>query len=137
MQIESQVISLELAKRLKELGVKQNAYQAWVEHKPDHSFHLWNEEMRAMRGQDLGIDRRKKEPEEYSAYSVAELGEMLPARIEAELDSFRSLFGLEIHKNTDWTVKYVSYKQTGIGYILGGYGDHNKGRAGGIFRHKN
>lgn len=77
MRLEDQVISLDLAKRLKKLGVKQDAYQAWVENRPDHSFHLWNEEMRAMRGSDLGVDRRRKVPEEYSAFSVAELGEML------------------------------------------------------------
>jgi hypothetical protein len=68
MKLEDQVCSLELAKRLKELGVKQESYFYWE------------------------CDRNKKYPpnvaigkydesrvyQYFSAFTVAELGEMLP-----------------------------------------------------------
>lgn len=62
MQLENQVCSLELAKELKKLGVKQE------------SQFYWN------RGQSYLIceDSRLRVPEDVSAFTVAELGEVLP-----------------------------------------------------------
>jgi hypothetical protein len=77
MKLEDQVISLELAKKLKELGVKQESLFRWQE---------WR---------DLGYQGKGHpfvwclEPgsgnvrEELSAYTVAELGEMLPQGCES------------------------------------------------------
>jgi len=61
MKLEQQVCRLGLAKRLKELGVKQDAFLVWDE----------DEER---------ICRRElyEHHNYYSAFSVAELGEMLP-----------------------------------------------------------
>lgn len=59
MEIEKQVCSLELAKKLKELGVKQESLFFW---KPDGGWHL---------SQKLG-------QHVISAFTVAELGEILP-----------------------------------------------------------
>lgn len=62
MEIEKQVCSLEQAKRLKELGVKQESLFYWYENydKPCDAY----------------VVSRTKEA---SAYTVAELGEMLPS----------------------------------------------------------
>jgi hypothetical protein len=70
MNLESQVVSLDLAKRLKELGVKQDSTFDWVlGDKPD--FYLWL--MPPFNRENL-----KGWKEQYSAFTVAELGEMLP-----------------------------------------------------------
>ena len=71
MPLENQVCSLELAKRLKELVVKQDSYFWWV-----------NPEMTENNvTQLLGYDERfiNHHPDLYlSAFSVAELGLLLP-----------------------------------------------------------
>lgn len=72
MKLEEQVISLELAKKLKELGVKQESHFYWVEmyEEPAQLFDL-----------SWALDPRRLANEQYrnvSAFTVAELGEMLP-----------------------------------------------------------
>lgn len=77
MKLENQVCSLELAKRLKELGVRQESLYFW-----------WRD--------NFGLESSKKESEHlenhkpnnpqngwdyFSAFTVAELGEMLPLRL--------------------------------------------------------
>lgn len=66
MNLENQVVSLELAKKLKELGVKQEGYFVWYTN--GDSAHLLDTpgEMRPMEGKT------------YSAFTVAEMGEMFP-----------------------------------------------------------
>ena len=74
MKSEDQVVSLELSKRLKELGVKQESYFFWVnpELTVDNVTQLLNENERF-------IDHH---PDLYfSAFTVAELGELLPVNI--------------------------------------------------------
>jgi hypothetical protein len=63
MKIENQVVSLELAKKLKELGVTQESYAYWVDQDFGGGFPLH------IRGFCIGG---------VSAFTVAELGEMLP-----------------------------------------------------------
>lgn len=78
MKLEQQVTSLELSKKLKELGVKQDSLFYWwldptvegdipeiVDHKP----------IKDIEGGMLSLY------DVYSAFTVAELGEMLPVRI--------------------------------------------------------
>jgi len=60
MKLEQQVCNLELAKRLKKLGVKQESLWIWAYGKI-----CWYKE---------------NEPNSYSAFTVAELGEMLKCR---------------------------------------------------------
>lgn len=68
MKLESQVVSLELAKKLKELGVPQESLFWWVR---------LNEEWCV--SPNFSSDPNWKEKKEnYSAFTVAELGEMLP-----------------------------------------------------------
>lgn len=65
MKLEDQVVSLELAKRLKELGVKQNSYFWW---------HFGDKES--------WLNTYGPQPNQFApsvaAFTVAELGEMLP-----------------------------------------------------------
>lgn len=73
MELEKQVVSLELAKKLKELGVKQNGLFYWA-----HVNHDGKEYDAIFKGYI-----RPGEPMEYiaSAFTVAELGELCPYEI--------------------------------------------------------
>lgn len=65
MQIEDQVVSLVLSKKLRELGVKQESYFKWEERK----------------GGEAMLFHRKATScvhKYFSAFTVAELGELLP-----------------------------------------------------------
>lgn len=66
MKLEDQVCSLELAKQLKELGVKQDSYFKWEERSGGH-VELFHSKATSCAH------------EYYSAFTLAELGEMLPA----------------------------------------------------------
>jgi hypothetical protein len=71
MKIEDQVCSLELAQKLKELGVKQSSLFSFIYYKG-----------MTFTGYELKQTAWKLEDQEYvSAFTVAELGEMLPENI--------------------------------------------------------
>jgi hypothetical protein len=74
MTLEQQVCSLELAKRLKELGVKQESLFHWDP--------IWGvsdvEEWQLLKRVDIPSLYAKTPDENYSAFTVAEFGEMLP-----------------------------------------------------------
>lgn len=91
MTLDQQVCSLELAKRLKELGVKQVSCFKWV-HKsllPD----VWV----------LG----KRGKENVAAFTVAELGEMLPSMT---ISYFREIY--DWHCKTHMTDYVVNEEHT-------------------------
>jgi len=67
MKLEDQVCCLKLAKRLKELGVKQESVFVWERDPADSRFRLINF------APDQGIPEFR-----FSAFTVAKLGEMLP-----------------------------------------------------------
>lgn len=98
MKLEDQVCSLDLAKRLNELGVKQDSlfYWGWYEPLDDivrqRGGHLW----RLSLGLNTPADcYALAEPDErYAAFTVAELGEMLPQGCA----SFKSL------KDGEWVI---------------------------------
>jgi len=85
--LEQQVVSLELAKRLKELGVKQESLFYWDSHAIDN----------VQNGYGL------TENGEYSAFTVAELGELLPYSLDRKL--------LKTAKGADgsWAIFYVEF----------------------------
>jgi hypothetical protein len=74
MTLESQVCSLELAKKLKELGLKQNSYYFWKTY-PDSVINNGEPYLVAYNSRYMTSKGRI----EGSAFTVAELGEMLPA----------------------------------------------------------
>ena len=81
MKLEQQVVSLELAKKLKELGVpqKENMF-VW-------SNQAYAEQWRVEHRQFFAADMRR----DYAAYTVAELGEMLPNETRDRLGFFSGL----------------------------------------------
>jgi hypothetical protein len=72
MKLEQQVCSLELAKKLKELGIKQNGYFIWEWSPKDKNPQL-----------KRNMDCLKQWNNKFncSAFTVAELGEILPLKI--------------------------------------------------------
>lgn len=68
MKLKQQVVSLELAQKLKKLGVKQESYFYWLNPFKEQGFEL--------------VERHEcvlnNHHDFYSAFTVAELGEMLP-----------------------------------------------------------
>lgn len=68
MDIQKQVISLEIARKLKKFGVKQESIWAWVD------FNLMGGVWELM---DSDVYKNTK-IKQISAFTVAELGEMLP-----------------------------------------------------------
>ena len=82
MKLEQQVTSLEISKRLKELGVKQNALFYW---------HVWDDEsagLQKMETEDLGDTHGNS----VSAFTVAELGEMLNEVSDEAMDKLPEKF---------------------------------------------
>ena len=73
MKLENQVCSLELAKKLKELGVKQEGLFKWHSKLDGKGNRVYTEIVY------LPI---KQMEQDYSAFTVAELGEMLPNSID-------------------------------------------------------
>ena len=91
MKLEQQLTSLELSKRLKELGVKQNSHFYWFYHEMSNFWDI--------------VNNHKYTNKYYSAFSVAELGELLPYTLRYFID-------LEIYKEENlWIVKYVSFNE--------------------------
>lgn len=75
MKIEDQVCSLELAKKLKELGIRQESLWYWSY----QSFITGYEWRITMSKPDFGEDQIiEQTTDAFSAFGVAELGEMLP-----------------------------------------------------------
>lgn len=79
MELNSQVVSLELAKKLKELGVRQETYFVWVEGAP--FFDGNHSERDLVLNPDELLELTNNCSDDFkmaSAFTVAELGEMLP-----------------------------------------------------------
>ena len=76
MKIEDQVCSLDLAKKLRELEVKQNSYFYWWKTNAGNRGEKW-EISTYLPTRDTGAD------ECYVAFTVAELGKMLPYNISS------------------------------------------------------
>lgn len=75
MKLEQQVVSLELAKKMKELGFKQESLFYWINREEIPGKTIWCLEF----ADEQKIDYLKKSNFDIiSAYTVAELGEMLP-----------------------------------------------------------
>lgn len=118
--LEQQVCSLELATKLKQLGIQQKSLFYWVvgleisvfPEDDEDSYESWFDEeaeeictsdraKTAIEIKDSGDweDERAKSVDYYSAFTVAELGEILPARIRNEKTG--NLDFLRMHKGDD------------------------------------
>lgn len=80
LPLESQVSSLELSKKLRELGVRQNAYWSWCFNKGRHKSEDRTYLLETQKSYNFLNENRC-----WSAFSVAELGEMLPGMIDVGL----------------------------------------------------
>jgi len=76
--IEKQVASLELSKKLKELGVKQESLFWWVELKDDKWGIVFKTDIGFYFKNGAGYRYKDYGNTSFSAFTVAELGEMLP-----------------------------------------------------------
>jgi len=96
MKLEEQVCGLELAKRLKELGIEQNSYWYWAEvnlcdlNKKDYFL----------------VDKSYKLNIISSAFTVAELGEILPITV-TDPPLPKNANPWEYDKTTYWIVNRV------------------------------
>lgn len=81
MKLENQVTSLELSKKLKELGVRQESLFYWTQiQSPEWSIRQHSELDEVVEGGDgwTYLEEGLYRECVYSAFTVAELGEMLP-----------------------------------------------------------
>jgi hypothetical protein len=101
MKLEQQVVSLELSKKLKELGVKKESLWWWREYVISKGADViaW--------GEDSEDDGKVKL---YSAFTVAELGEMLPAKIY--IDGVKYALRFKKNRENKWYLKYWRKKST-------------------------
>lgn len=98
MKLENQVCSLELSKRLKELGVKQKSYFIWANNNLIPRISM------------MELDKHELfETHICAAFTVAELGEMLPASLSNEDILF-------ISKGPDFYNAYYNHNIYGLSY---------------------
>lgn len=102
LKLEQQVVSLEIAKKLKSLNVKQESYFWWVE--TNGTTGLWSEDKRSLVdsvNEDIVMAHRKY----ISAFTVAELGELLPDALIDDEDGEN--YWIRIFKiASEWYVGY-------------------------------
>jgi hypothetical protein len=81
MKLESQVTSLELSRKLESLGVKQESlFYWWISNKEEHKNHI-NFQPAIHYERPIPMKDKNWDWSIVSAFTVAELGEMLPERI--------------------------------------------------------
>lgn len=88
MKLENQVTNLELSRKLKELGVKQDSYFDWFKLKENNDYSLveyWQIDY------EIRFDT-------ISAFTVAELGELLPNSIQLKNQEPFDNYSISIHK---------------------------------------
>lgn len=100
--LEQQVCSLELATKLKQLGIEQKSLFYWAKffylEGKSHQWGVESKEQNELEVHEYG-HTKIEDVENYSAFTVAELGEMLPARIRNEKTG--NLDFLRMHKGDD------------------------------------
>jgi hypothetical protein len=123
MKLEEQVVSLELAKKLKELGAKQDATWWWVFDNThtsslrisdrDKSHHSWELKWRWW---DPELFNALADEDKVAAFSTAELGELLPTEIEKpDKKRFKVYLAKERGDFQDETRWFVEYQSMGTG----------------------
>ncbi len=108
MSLEEQVCSLDLAKRLKELGVKQESTFYW-KHNTESPTGKFDERVLTHYGQPYRVNSTYH----VSAFTVAELGEMLPEEIFDGRKSFIGFLMLLPRSEGGWGIAYGHGVQDG------------------------
>jgi hypothetical protein len=105
MPLEKQVVSLELAKKLKELGVEQESYFMW---KHSESYYIVATNSRYGFGNGIVA----------SAFTVAELGQMLPALVEPNQNiGYLSTYKRQVPSaNKLWGINYQNKYERAVCY---------------------
>ena len=107
MNLENQVCSLDLAKRLKKLGVKQESLFYWIYSPYITEDFTWV----LMYRNENQINKFVNNVEFISAFTVAELEELLPFYIQTQVtgsSSYDGKYYLKIEKGVeDWLIGYV------------------------------
>lgn len=105
MKPEQQVTSLELSQRLEKLGVKQESYFYWVSGEGQNKWVL----MQHPKGwTDRGGTLESYWYKFYSAYTVAELGELLPAQVTIEKRKPNLLITKRHTPHISWNTTYCT-----------------------------
>jgi hypothetical protein len=116
MNLEQQVCSLDLAKRLKELGVKQESQFYWRCAATQHikrASYLWFANGAILKQEMLDAAG------EVSAFTVAELGEMLPMFVKEEKYSLRySFWTARVNDGNEWGCAYEGEHSNLGGYVF-------------------
>lgn len=102
MELKDQVCSLELSKKLNKLGVKQDSWLYWIKTDGAYGYFLFEKK---------DFPEWCKIEETYSAFTVAELGEMLPHKVSNIKGDEREA-RLKISKGkilAEWIVSYGIY----------------------------
>lgn len=133
MTLEQQVCSLELAKKLKELGVKQESLFWWKKKgrknsKNGYIYELIGENYPDGGGYD-NCEHYSGDKKDISAFTVAELGEMLPKQIEYKVSDYGDRAGyrsldLKCGKtiiNDGWYVLYSDPHPSNLVPVYGTY----------------
>lgn len=111
MTLEQQVTSLELSKRLRELGVKQESFFGW--YFPNEDKIRKDEKWDAPNIQIVGSGNEWAWHDlQYSAFTVAELGELLPWYIESRfLEDADKWLEIQKDENADGSARWnISYQ---------------------------
>lgn len=115
MELTKQVVSLELAKKLKILGVKQDSILSWMFLPKDEEwsvqFHTNNTRFGELsRGEWVASVETG-----YSAFTVAELGEMLPFSVKGENKEKYLTYGIiSVEKKTGSRQHYARLDEAGF-----------------------
>jgi len=106
MDLTQQVCSLKYARKLQELGVKQDSLFYWISIGILNNKHVgWRLEL----SHNCNCEEPLIAQEYYSAYTVAELGELLPFKIYS--NPIPNPFELKINKlENKWEVYYLAYE---------------------------
>jgi hypothetical protein len=113
MELSKQVVSLDLAQRLKELGVKQESLFYWIQEDTVKEGPLYH----VVDLYGVSDSKRRYINIVASAFTVAELGEMLPWHVEKTVEE---TYWLEMVKNGK---NPVGAKQWEVFYSNHGEGD--------------
>lgn len=120
MKLENQVVSLDLAKLLKELGVKQDGLFTWIKavYVADlrEEWELWSPWEIAEEGEDFGS--MEEQMDYASAFTVAELGEMLPWEVQDEKYKKYTYWSSRVNQGNEWGCAYEGFEQNLGGYVF-------------------